>query len=271
MPKARRGFLAVKLQQVGLQILDDGLEQRIVGIHCQRDFQRAPRTRCRVRGRRPARRSAATAGRTRSRPCRRRRRARHRGPPEWKGPDFNCQRHGLGDFGFHRLAPFYNPGGLCLAPDLWLLQRIGGFNCRRSAGEPDWAPAEARTCAGESDLAAKRDMTFVAARRRHLLCRSHETRPPMATPEATQQRSARTSHIVRVRWLDGLNGSSETVTSCRFATAKATMTIASGTESTTATILRNMLAAIGGLGQPGVMRLSRSRISLPVLKNGTHF
>src|SRR5712691_10791351 len=86
------------------------------------------------------------------------------------------------------------------------------------------------------------------AARRHLLCRSQAATPPTTTPPITSSRISANRGSERAKagcaWS---NGSNETVTVWRFATAKVTTTIASGTRISAVTILRIMVSGDGAI------------------------
>ncbi len=108
--------------------------------------------------------------------------------------------------------------------------------------------------------------------------------PPTTTPTATSTKISMNSGIFSASaGCAESNGSNETVMISRFATANITMTIASGTRMAMATNLRmarascperataNAVSRSGETLATGALLFSRSRISLPVLKNGTDF
>src|ERR1700728_654359 len=123
-------------------------------------------------------------------------------------------------------------------------QRTGGLSLRRCGGSaasgmmPDSpaAPSSASTFWRKLCTSRSRRRAFW----RHLACRNHAATPPISTPIMSKRIiSANSGKVTAAAGSFPPNGSSETVTICRLATANAMMMTASGTRMIAATILRS--------------------------------
>ena len=250
-------LLAVKLQQIRLQRLDHGIKHRIVGIDRQRHFLRA------------AAYAAAERPRGLEDKMPRRWRKEHEADHVGARVERDVERLGrrkAADFDDHDIAQFslasprlriyWRPStsprgalsrlrpGVCSA-GLWAAASVsGGLSCSRSAGSAAFGMPAGMPLRLRVSISARRSATSRSSRRavrRHLVWRSQAAMPPIDHAENQQHDDQRKQRqVTDAAGTAGLNGSSETVTSCRFATAKAMMTMASGTRMTAATTLRSV-------------------------------
>src|SRR5579863_2803200 len=172
---------------------------------------------------------------------------------------------------FYNAAPCLSRPEAPYPPCSGAPRRCGSGRCGIGA-----RPRRSASCARASRASA----SCRRAARRQWRCRNQVAAPPASTPStATAMMTTKSGSVTPSAGSVELKGSNDTVTRCRLATAKTTKTRPSGIKTTMLRNLRMTLSRSSGerdqlqppASTPPPSRFSRSRISLPVLKNGTLF